>query len=295
MALRALLLGLAAALSVSGGVGGAPAPAAALARAEPATRAAAVPARYHLSLGDSLARGVQPGPDGRAVRTRQGYGPIVARSRGLALVELGCPGETAVTMSESGGPCRYRSGSQLRAAEAFLRRHRGRVGLVTISIGGNDVLRCGSLSGVDPACAAGRASDAAARASAVVRRLRRASGGVRIVGLTYSNPFLGLYLRGEEGRGRALASVALADYFNGGLRRAYSRAGARTADVAGAFGSSELGRIEPGPGGAPVPVAVARVCRLSWACAPPPRGPDIHPNAEGYRVIAREVLRAAQR
>jgi len=276
MALRALLLGLAAALSVSDG-------------------AAAAPARYHLSLGDSLARGVQPGPDGRAVRTRQGYGPIVARSRGLALVELGCPGETAVTMSESGGPCRYRSGSQLRAAEAFLRRHRGRVGLVTISIGGNDVLRCGSLSGVDPACAAGRASDAAARASAVVRRLRRASGGVRIVGLTYSNPFLGLYLRGEEGRGRALASVALADYFNGGLRRAYSRAGARTADVAGAFGSSELGRIEPGPGGAPVPVAVARVCRLSWACAPPPRGPDIHPNAEGYRVIAREVLRAAQR
>jgi len=277
MALRALLLGLVAALSASDG-------------------AAAAPARYQLSLGDSLARGVQPRPDGRAARTRQGYGPIVARSRGLRLVELGCPGETTVTMTRAGGPCRYRAGSQLQAAEAFLRRHRGRVALVTVSIGGNDVLRCGSVSGVDPACAGGRAVDAADRAGAAARRLRRAGGGrVRVVGLTYSNPFLGLYLRGEEGRRRALASVPLAASFNAGLRRAYTGAGARTADVAGAFGSSELVQVEPGPGGAPVPVAVARLCRLSWACAPPPRGPDIHPNAAGYRVIAREVLRAAGR
>ncbi|MEJ7717020.1 MAG: SGNH/GDSL hydrolase family protein [Thermoleophilaceae bacterium] len=257
------------------------------------TRAAA-PARYHLSLGDSLARGVQPAPDGRPARTREGYGPIVARSRRLALVELGCPGETIVTMAGSGSRCRYRAGSQLRAAEAFLRRHRGRVALVTLSIGGNDVLRCGSVSGVDPVCASARAFEVPPVAGALARRLRRAGGGVRVVGLTYSNPFLGLYLRGEEGRRAALASAPLAASFNSRLRRSYSRAGAGTADVARAFGSSQLDRLESGPGGTAVPVAVARLCRLSWACAPPPRGPDIHPNAEGYRVIAREVLRAAR-
>jgi hypothetical protein len=88
--------------------------------------------------------------------------------------------------------------------------------------------------------------------------------------------------------------VRLAAALNAGLAGAYRRAGARPAAVAGAFASGELRRTESLPPHGTVPVAVARVCRLTWACAPPPRGPDIHPNAAGYRVIADQVLRAAR-
>ena len=76
------------------------------------------------------------------METRAGYPDQVYaalhRSRpGLELVKLGCPGETTTTMI-NGGICRYAGGSQLKAAEAFLRAHRGRVLLVTIDIGAND-------------------------------------------------------------------------------------------------------------------------------------------------------------
>ena len=65
------------------------------------------------------------------------------RSRpGLKLVKLGCPGETTVSMI-NGGICRYRGGSQLAAAVAFLPAHRGQVLLVTLDIGANDPEHCG--------------------------------------------------------------------------------------------------------------------------------------------------------
>ena len=40
------------------------------------------------------------------------------------------------------------------------------------------------------------------------------------------------------------------------------------------------------------PRNVALVCSWTWACAPPPRGPNEHPNAAGYRVIASAFRRA---
>ena len=43
----------------------------------------------------------------------------------------------------NGGVCRYRDGSQLAAAVAFLQAHRGRVLLVTLDIGANDPEHCG--------------------------------------------------------------------------------------------------------------------------------------------------------
>ena len=35
-----------------------------------------------------------------------------------------------------------------------------------------------------------------------------------------------------------------------------------------------------------VPVAVVEICKLTWMCAAPPVGPNIHANAAGYRLIA---------
>src|SRR5215469_329437 len=96
---------------------------------------------FYLSLGDSLAQGVQPNSSGQSVETNQGYPnqlftALRMGNPSLRLVKLGCPGETTATMM-NGGICSYRGGSQLAAAVAFLRAHRARVSLVTIDIGAN--------------------------------------------------------------------------------------------------------------------------------------------------------------
>jgi len=94
---------------------------------------------FYLSLGDSLAQGVQPNAQGVSVETKQGYPDqlFTALHLGnptLKLVKLGCPGETTGTMI-NGGICSYGAGSQLAQAAAFLSSHRGHVQLVTIDIG----------------------------------------------------------------------------------------------------------------------------------------------------------------
>ena len=35
-----------------------------------------------------------------------------------------------------------------------------------------------------------------------------------------------------------------------------------------------------------LPLNVSLICAWTWMCAPPPVGPNIHPNAAGYWVIA---------
>ena len=99
-------------------------------------------ASYYRAQGDSLSRGVQPDAASASVEAPQGYPDFVyARHRpghpALKLEQLRCPGETTLTLVRSGA-CRYRGGSQLAAAGAFLRAHHGHMFLVTIDIGAND-------------------------------------------------------------------------------------------------------------------------------------------------------------
>ncbi|HWC37694.1 MAG TPA: hypothetical protein VG476_04145, partial [Acidimicrobiales bacterium] len=75
---------------------------------------------YYVSLGDSLAVGVQPNAAGESVPTNQGYADDLYNSLrssrpGLRLVKFGCPGETTETFSR-GGLCHYNEGSQMSAA-----------------------------------------------------------------------------------------------------------------------------------------------------------------------------------
>jgi lysophospholipase L1-like esterase len=102
------------------------------------TPARADEATYYVAVGDSLSVGAQPGKG----PTNEGYtdnlyAALKARHPGLRLVKLGCGGETTSTMM-NGGICTYREGSQLKAAEAFLKQHQGRVRYVTLDIGAND-------------------------------------------------------------------------------------------------------------------------------------------------------------
>ena len=203
---------------------------------------------YYLSLGDSLARGIQPVPAGRDVPTSHGYPEqLAARLRGalphLRLVKLGCSGETTSTMIH-GGICRYPAGSQLGQAARFLRAHRGSTALITIDIGANDPNSCvlsGGLSAVLP-CVVTRMPQIDRNLSTILATLRSAAGPrVLIVGMTYYVPELGLWHRGRTGRQIAILTGAVAAGANQMLVGRYHRFGARVANVFAAFRSSDFG------------------------------------------------------
>src|SRR5438046_4728327 len=123
--------------------------------------------RYYLSLGDSLAQGMRPGTEGITRNTNQGYADqlYALESRKiprLKLVKLGCGGETTSSFLTGRGNrnalilgCTPRGGSQMRAAERFLRAHHRprQVALVTLDIGANDIVGCVHGASIDEACA----------------------------------------------------------------------------------------------------------------------------------------------
>jgi lysophospholipase L1-like esterase len=243
---------------------------------------------YYVSVGTSLASGVQPiGDPDNMYRTRDGYAEqllAIAHKKlpKLSLVKLGCPGETTTTMIE-GGICSYRHGSQLDEAIWFLRTHRNHVAFITIDMGAND-FACNAAE-----CVPDGVAKIQANLPRIVADLRRAAGpGVPIVGMTLHDPFLAAWLMGPDGQAYAqYAETALMEPINGLLRGIFQASGARVADVEGAFASSDFTTQANLPGVGTVPLNVARICTWSWACTPPPLGPDNHPNKAGYGVMAR--------
>lgn len=256
--------------------------------------AAAKTPTYYLALGDSLSRGVQPDATGTSVETRDGYPDqvyaVLHKTRSaLQLVKLGCPGETTSTMID-GGICRYSGGSQLAAAVAFLRAHRGRILLVSIDIGANDPERCGTQPSLSQlaGCAAHGIPQAVAHLSTILARLKAAAPDVRIVGMNYYLPALAAWRAGLPGHLVAWAAVKLAVVYNHLLDDVYAKAGARVADVFAAFETTNFASQ-----GAALPRNVTLLCQWTWACADPPRGPNQHANQAGYQVIARTFLQAS--
>jgi lysophospholipase L1-like esterase len=250
---------------------------AAVAVAVLATPASAAPPSYYLALGDSLAYGYQPV---RPLDRTEGYVYQLQATTGLALQNLGCPGETTTTMLD-GGICPYPDGrSQLATADAFLRAHRGHVALVTIDIGANDLNHCVHSGVIDQACVPAALHTVVVNLLRIVVRLRAAAPFTRMIGMTYYDPYLAAYLTGPAGQELARQSLAISDEFNGLLTVVYRLLGFRVADVAAAFSTDDMTLT----GG--VPLDVLRICQWTWMCAPPPLGPDIHANKAGYAVIA---------
>ena len=263
------------------------------------THPAPAPPAYYLALGDSLSQGVQPDAAGASVETRYGYpDQVYAALRPshptLKLVKLGCPGETTSTMI-NGGICHYQGGSQLAAATALLRAHRSRVLLVSIDIGANDPEDCAGQSGDGQpsltqlaSCAATGIPAAVSRLTTIMARLKAAAGpDVRIVGMNYYLPALAEWRSGLPGHLVAWAAERLAATYNNLLDRVYTSAGARVANVFGAFDTADF--AEQGT----TPRNVALLCQWTWECAAPPRGPNQHANQAGYQVIARTLLKAS--
>ena len=199
------------------------------------------------------------------------------------LTQLSCPAAGRLP-----GAAGYPGKTQVQAAVAFIKHHPGKVGLVTISIGGNDVDAC--LANPDPlGCVAGNMPKATANLTKIVQQLRAAGGKqMQIIGSTYPDVALGAWvLPNTFGENRfTLAAESVTSFrrlINPGLKRAYSSVGAKFVDVTaatGAYGPFVTTTLQPY---GVIPVPVATVCRLTFFCT----RVDIHMTTPGYAVIAR--------
>ncbi len=241
----------------------------------------------YVSVGDSLASGVQPiGDPADLHRTSDGYAEQLlkiaqARTPKLSLLKLGCPGETTTTMLH-GGICPYSAGSQLAEAVAYLRAHRSHVAFVTIDIGAND-FPCQAAE-----CVPAGVTTIQTNLPLILARLRAAAGpDVPIVGMTIYNPFLAAWFLGPDGQAFARASATqLMGPVNAVLRGIFTASGADVADIERAFSSNDFDTVVTLPGAGEVPLNVARICQWTWVCVGPPLGPDNHANVAGYGAIA---------
>jgi lysophospholipase L1-like esterase len=269
------------------------------AAASPARHAGHSHTRYYVSLGDSYAVGFQPSPDPGPT---SGFTGAVAHATHLRLANFGCGGATTTSILKTvgctspygppagSGAVAYPHQTQVAAAVAFLRHHRGHVGLVTISIAGNDITHCAAASN-PTACVLSVLPVVSRNVKALASRLRAAAGrNVPIIGLTYPDVLLGLwvYPPGHPNESLATLSVtAFKDLVNPTLSRAYQSAGARFLDVTKATGSytplSEHTTLAPYGS---VPVAVARTCTLTWYC----QDGNIHATTAGYAFIGRAIV-----
>lgn len=263
----------------------------------PGARAGTGPVIY-LPLGDSLSTGFQPGRG----ETTNGYvticfGISVSRSQSSVSGNVGCSGETSRSMiTGTNSPCRYAAGSQLDAAVSFLEAHPGQVAFITIDVGANDLLdRCLDFDTglIDRGFTVDLLPRLQTRLTHIVETLAVAAGtGVPIVGMTYYNPFLGLWDR-SPGVARWRERTSEPGRCYGALATAYADAGASVADVAATFRIDDFTHTVVVPGRGRIPANVALACRWTWFCSTRFFG-DPHADRTGHRKIARTFERELQ-
>jgi lysophospholipase L1-like esterase len=255
--------------------------------------------QYFISLGDSYSVGYQSNVGRTTLNGPASQLVKLARKRGyrFRLVSFGCGGATTTSMltqldcPKAGrlpGAAGYPGKTQVQAAVAFIKRHPGKVGLITISIGGNDVDGC--LAQPDPlGCVRQAMPKAVANLTKIVKRLRAAGGKrVQIIGSTYPDVALGAWVLpnvfGDNRFTLAAESVtAFRQVINPGLRRAYRAAHAAFVDVTATTGAYGPFVTTNDPPYGVIPVPVATVCRLTFFCT----RVDIHMTTPGYGIIAR--------
>ena len=237
---------------------------------------------HYLALGDSLAIGVQPASDGSYQPMHHGYVDDLyalfhSRFPALQLTKFGCSGETTSSMiSGLQSPCSYPAGSQLSEAVAFIQSHH--VALITLDIGADNLLPCFLGLSINANCVANATLTAANDLATILGTLHAAAPHALIVGMNYYDPLLAAWVYGPNGQALASLSLPLVRGFNQALETIYQALHVPVANVAATF------RINNPQGVTPLNVALALV--WTWMGAPPPRGPDVHPNALGYAAIA---------
>src|SRR5438105_1545656 len=206
---------------------------------------------YYLSLGDSLAAGFQPNGDFSHGYAEQLYAALAADDPKLELVKLGCGGESTASMrfgsqdptvvlscaTPRGYKDLYPKGTQLAEAVSFLQAHKGKVALVTIDIGANDLARLDAQGNevnclLEPAGCATQTARMVENLGAILADLRAAAGpDVPIVAMSYYDVFAPVCVSDPS----QLFVCSRVDDFNATLVDTYAAAGDLVADVAGAF------------------------------------------------------------
>lgn len=252
---------------------------------EPSTKDEAL----YVALGDSLAAGYQPGGS----ELRDSAYPALATSRlagdgaDLRLENLGCSGETTTSLLK-GGKCTFDEGSQIAQAESVLKEAKGNVGLVTIDIGGNDLLRCVRLqSGIDAACVDKGVSTVRKNLPTILDRLTTAAGDdVPVLVIGYYNPWVAAKALDQPIKGVDAAAKAYTR-LSETIEKAAEGAGATFVGLDEAFATNDT--TPTTIGGRSVPENAARVCTLTNLCT----ARDIHFSDEGAATVARVVAEAA--
>jgi len=228
--------------------------------------------QWYLAIGDSVSAGLQPGIG----TDRDGgfTGPVLETveqdTPKTGLRNLAC--EVTETSAEMihGGDCVYEEGSQLAQALVFLRAHSENVGLVTLTIGGNDITPCLSRPQLEiQACVADKLSGVGANLNRILREIHAAAPGARVVVGNYYNPYI---IHPTLGTLSAVAQQAL-NHVIGQVAAGY---GDPVADVSAAFSSYD------GDGDPSLAQARATICANTWMCS---LG-NIHPNDAGYALFA---------
>lgn len=256
----------------------------------------------YVSIGDSYAAGFQPTAAGQGHTTRNGFPYLavkdaVAKGYHLRLVNFGCAGATTTSVLHSRGCVTHYLGpgapdyhrTQADAAVGFVKAHPGKIALITVSLGGNDVTKCIAASDTLD-CITAALHRAESNLRVLLRRLRAAAGSKTvIVGTTYPDVFLGKALSSDaaEQQLARLSVLGFRSIINPGLQGTYASVHGKFADVTAAMGAYiPLSRTTTLKPYGTVPIAVAKVCRLTYFC----QYDDIHPRTAGYAVIARLVV-----
>lgn len=273
--------------------------------AKSATTAAAGGRQIYVSLGDSYAAGYQPTGTGTGSTTTNGYAyqlPDLVKAKGydLQLENFGCSGATTTSIvAEKGcderslGPqgVRYPDQTQADAAIAYIQAHQGKVTLVTVSIGGNDVTSCAKDPNPIP-CVSTAVEGIKNNLGPMLTRIRAAAGPkTTIIGITYPDVILGAYLQpSQSAKDLAKLSVtAFQSVINPALAAQYQAVDGTFVDITkatGAYGSfDETTNLAPY---GVIPTPVAKVCDLTYFC----QYTDIHPKTSGYTLIAQQIADA---
>ncbi len=253
---------------------------------------------YYVSLGDSYAVGYQP-----TKGSTPGYTVPVARATHLTLVNFGCGGATTSSilntvgcpdvLPHTKGGQTYPTTTQIAAADAFITAHKGHIGLITVSIGGNDVTSCATQA--NPISCVGTAVQGIkTNVTALAGDLRAAAGPkVPIIGSTYPDVILGSYVYPVHPAPPAAISLAKLSVtafkalINPALSKAYGSAKGSLVDVtaaSGAYGS--LTKTVKNKHFGVIPVPVNKVCDLTWFC----KKGDIHSRNSGYNLIGKLIV-----
>jgi lysophospholipase L1-like esterase len=258
---------------------------------------------YYLSLGDSYSIGYQPGIGGTP-----GFAAYVAKKLKMQTENFGCGGATTTSMTQTDGcgdpasenAVAYSNETQEQAALDFIAAHPGTVSLITVSIGGNDFDGCSTAPCVEGAMPT-MESNIKSLVSSLSSALSAASDtSARIIGLTYPDVDLGLYVYPTDPPSSANVSQAQTsisafdDVINPTLSESYlsvstgsfvnvTSAPYRAATKGDDTSLSLTESVKPY---GVVPVAVGEVCELTYFCS---QG-NIHANTKGYDFIGKLIV-----